>query len=222
MHFTISHIREIQQYSEKPILGFILFALFYAYNIFGSLILHFHKYTRKTKIDPSAIIHPSACISPWGVVIDKNVKIGEKSIVKAHTTMQPGVTIHDQCVIGDKGFQIYRYKKKRLPIIHTGGVYISDDVDIGPNTCIDRGLFGKITFIGPRTMVGEHVHIGHNIWIGSDNTIEDKVTIGGNTFIGEKVHIGYNSVISNRISISSNSVLNPDTITTRDISDMAV
>lgn len=75
MHLTISHIREIQQYSENPALGFIIYALFIAYNIYGSFILQFHKYTRKTKIDPSAIIHPSACISPWGVVIDKNVKL---------------------------------------------------------------------------------------------------------------------------------------------------
>jgi hypothetical protein len=79
MRLTLSHIREIQQFSEKSVLGFILYVLFYAYNIYGSLILHIETITRPTKIDPSAIIHPSTCISPWGVVINKNVKIGKKS-----------------------------------------------------------------------------------------------------------------------------------------------
>ena len=87
MHLTISHIREIQQYSENPALGFIIYALFIAYNIYGSFILQFHKYTRKTKIDPSAIIHPSACISPWGVVIDKNVKLLQISTGTSLITM---------------------------------------------------------------------------------------------------------------------------------------
>jgi UDP-3-O-[3-hydroxymyristoyl] glucosamine N-acyltransferase len=143
----------------------------------------------------------------------------KKTVIKPHTTIHSGAIIRDQCVIGDSGYQIYRYKTKRLPIIHTGGVLISNDIHIGPNTCIDGGLFGKITYIGPRSMIGEQVHIGHNIWIGSDSIIEEKVTIGGNTFIGEKVHIGNNSVISNRINISSNSILKPGTIATRDIMD---
>lgn len=101
-----------------------------------------------------------------------------KTVIKPHTTINSGVIIQDQCVIGDSGYQIYRYKTKRLPIIHTGRVLISDDVYIGPNTCIDRGLFGKNTYIGPRSKIGEHVHIGHNIWIGPDSIIGNKVTIG--------------------------------------------
>jgi UDP-3-O-[3-hydroxymyristoyl] glucosamine N-acyltransferase len=196
-----------------------LFLLFYIYNIYGSAILRLHKKTKQTKIHPTAQIHPSACISPWGVVIDKNVKIGKKTVIKPHTTINSGVIIQDQCVIGDSGYQIYRYKTKRLPIIHTGRVLISDDVYIGPNTCIDRGLFGKNTYIGPRSKIGEQVNIGHNTKIGSESIIGNKVTIGGNTLIGEKVHIGNNSVISNRINISSHSVLKPKTIATRGISE---
>ncbi|MDX8551844.1 hypothetical protein KHC33_00980 [Methanospirillum sp. J.3.6.1-F.2.7.3] len=219
MHLTISHIREIQQYSEKPILGFILYALFYAYNIFGSLILHFHKYTRKTKIDPSAIIHPSACISPWGVVIDKNVKICEKSIVKAHTTIQPGVTIHDQCVIGDTGFQIYRYRMRRLPIIHTGSVIIANEVEVGEKTCIDRAVFGKITFIDSHTRIGNNVKVGHNIRIGAYCVINDDVAIGGNSNIGDHVHIGKQVAISNRIIIGSNNTISPGIVQTRDLKE---
>ncbi len=215
------YIRIIKQLHERPGFGFILYVVVYLYNIYGSCMLHIHARTKPTNIDPSAIIHPTACISPWGVNIGRDVVIGKKTVIKPRTTIQSGVIIHDRCVIGDTGFQIFRYKTKRLPLIHTGDVCISDGVYIGPGTCIDRGFFRKTTYIGPRTKIGANVHIGHNIWIKSDSIIEDYVTVGGNTIIGEKVHIGNNSTISNRIIISSNSVLKPGTITTRDISDSA-
>jgi len=217
MQLNISHIREIQQYSEKPVLGSILFTLFSVYNLYGSIILYIHKYSRPTKINPSAIIHPSACISSWGVVIDKNVKIDEKSIIKAHTTIQSGVTIHDQCVIGDTGFQIYRYGMKRLPIVHTGSVNIANDVEVGEKTCIDRAVFGKTTFIDSHTRIGKNVKIGHNIRIGAYCIIDDDVAIGGNSTIGDHVHIGKQVTISNRIKIGPNNAISPGVVQTRDL-----
>lgn len=219
MNLTSKNIKKIHQISKNPVCGFFLFLIFSVYNFYGSFILQLHKFTRPTIIDPTAQIHPSASISHWGVHVKKNVIIGENTVIKPHTTIYSGTTIHDRCVIGDTGYQIYRYRKKRLPIIHTGHVIISNDVEIRNNTCIDRGLFGKITCVGAQSKIREHVHIGHNIWIGSGSIIEDKVTIGGNTYIGEKVHIKNNSVISNRINISSKSVLKPGTIATQDISE---
>jgi UDP-3-O-[3-hydroxymyristoyl] glucosamine N-acyltransferase len=218
MQLNPSHIRKIQQFSEKPIIGFIIFTLFSVYNLFGSLILQFHKFTRPTIIDPTAQIHPSASISPWGVYIGKNVIIDENAVIKPYTTIQSGATIHYGCVVGNSGYQIFRYKMNRLPIVHTGHVIISENVIIGNNSCIDRGLFGKITCIGAQSKIGEHVNIGHNTNIGYESIIQNRVTIGGNTLIGERVNIDNNSVISNRINISSGSKLTSGTVATHDIS----
>ena len=216
MQLSTNYIKKIQKYIENPIIGLSLYVFIFIYNLYGLIILE-NKKNKPTKIHPTARVHPSACISLYGVQIGKNVIIGKKAVIKFDTHIQPGVIINDNCVIGDTGYQIYRYKTKRLQVIHTGGVIISENAVIGSNTCIDRGLFGKFTYIGSRSKIGEHAHIGHNIHIGSDSTIEDNVTIGGNTFTGERVYIRNNSVISNRLKISSNSVVKQGTIVTRDI-----
>lgn len=218
MNLTSINIRKFHQISKNPVCGFFLLVIFSFYNFYGSFILQLHKFTRPTIIDPTAQIHPSASISPWGVYIGKNVIIDENAVIKPHTTIQSGATIHYGCVVGNSGYQIFRYKMNRLPIVHTGHVIISENVIIGNNSCIDRGLFGKITCIGAQSKIGEHVNIGHNTNIGYESIIQNRVTIGGNTLIGERVNIDNNSVISNRINISSGSKLTSGTVATHDIS----
>ncbi|WP_373839081.1 hypothetical protein [Methanospirillum sp.] len=219
MNLTSKNIKKIHQISKNPVCGFFLFLIFSVYNFYGSFILQLHKFTRPTIIDPTAQIHPSASISHWGVHVKKNVIIGENTVIKPHTTIYSGTTIHDRCVIGDTGYQIYRYRKKRLPIIHTGHVIISNDVEIRNNTCIDRAVFGKTTIINSYTRIGMNVKVGHNIRIGSYCLIDDDAAIGGNCTIGDHVHIGKQVAISNRLIIGSHNKIPTNTVQTRDLNE---
>ncbi|MGL4209875.1 MAG: UDP-3-O-(3-hydroxymyristoyl)glucosamine N-acyltransferase, partial [Candidatus Adiutrix sp.] len=72
--------------------------------------------------------------------------------------------------------------------VHAGGVTIEDDVEIGSNTCIDRGLVAD-TIIGTGTKIDNLVQIGHNCQIGPDCIIVAQTGIGGHAKIGARVFL---------------------------------
>ena len=127
-------------------------------------------------------IHPSVCIY-------SNVHIGNR------------VVINSGAVIGSEGFGLVFEKDhyERFPQI--GGVEIGDDVEIGANTCIDRGALDN-TRIGSGTKLDNLVHIGHNCQVGKhvvmaaqvglsgSVVVEDYAVLGGQAGIGDRAHIG--------------------------------
>lgn len=211
-------LKNINKFSKRfwP-LGSFLFVSFYIYNIYGSSILHLHKKTKPTQIDPTAHIHPSACISPWGVYVKKNVSVADRTVIRFTTSIGSQTHIENSCVIGNTGFQVIRFRDHRLSVVHTGKVIIGEGVQIGERTSIDRGLFGGTTSVGDFTRIGSHTVIGHNIKIGSHCIIGDSVAIGGKSIIGDRVTIGNNVSIANRIKIESGSTIIADSIITRDV-----
>jgi len=217
MQFNSKNIRKFQHLSENPVIGFLLFVLIKSYNACGSCILLIQNLSRPPNIDPTAKIHPSASISPKNVYIGKNVIIGEKAIIKSGTSIGNQSSIGKSCVIGYDGFQVFRYKDYRIPIIHTGKVIIGEEVWIGDRTCVDRGLFRKNTSIGSSTHVGKNNIIGHNIQIGSHCFLENSIAIGGKSIIGDHTRIGNGVSIANRISIKPGSTIQAESIITRNV-----
>lgn len=217
MQLTTIYIKKIQIISEKPMIGLILYFIISIYNIYGTIILHLHKKTKQTQIDPTAQIDPSACVSPWGIYIKKNVSVGDRTVIRFKTSIGSQTHIENSCVIGNTGFQVIRYRDHRLSVVHTGKVIIGEGVQIGERTSVDRGLFGGTTSVGDYTRIGSHTIIGHNIKIGSHCIIGDSVAIGGKSIIGDRVTIGNNVSIANRIKIESGSTIIADSIITRDV-----
>lgn len=131
-----------------------------------------------------------------GAKIGDNVKIGKNC--KIH----PNVFIEDGCVIGDRvilhagaivgadGFGYVRDGAKgyvKFPQI--GTVIIEDDVEIGANTCVDRGALGE-TKIGAGTKIDNLVQIAHNVQIGKRVVIAAQTGISGSTVIEDDCVIG--------------------------------
>jgi len=107
------------------------------------------------------------------------------------TRVYSGVQIHDQvrigrnvvlksgCVIGSDGFGFERNDEgtfEKFP--HVGGVVIKDDVEIGGNTCVDRGTLSN-TIIGKGTKIDNLVHIAHNVVVGKNCAIIALACLGG-------------------------------------------
>ena len=90
--------------------------------------------------------------------------------------------------------------------IHSlGTVEIGDDVEIGANTCIDRGTI-RATKIGNRTKLDNLVHIGHNVEVGEDTLLCGQVGVAGSTKIGNRVVMGGQCGVSDNIFVGDDVV----------------
>jgi UDP-3-O-[3-hydroxymyristoyl] glucosamine N-acyltransferase len=165
-------------------------------------------------IDPSANIASSASIGPQcviaahvfigeGVVINAGCVIGEGSVIAArgylhsrvtiyHGVKGEDVVIHSGAVIGSDGFgfapDFSAHGGGWCKIHQFGGVVIGNRVEIGANTCIDRGALDD-TVIGDGVIIDNLVQIAHNVKIGNNTAIAACSGIAGSTEIGQNCTI---------------------------------
>jgi UDP-3-O-[3-hydroxymyristoyl] glucosamine N-acyltransferase len=120
-------------------------------------------------------------------------------------------------VIGSEGFGYERNEKGELEKFpHFGGVVIGDDVDIGANTCIDRGSL-EDTVIGSGTKIDNLVHVGHNAKIGKHCLITALSLIGGSAVIEDYATIWSAAVIKNHVKIGHHAVVGAGAVVLRDV-----
>lgn len=159
-------------------------------------------------------IHPGVCIGP-------GCRIGDHSALHPNVVLyhdiQIGnrVTIHAGTIIGTNGFGYQFTKGKHESLHHYGTVRIEDDVHIGANSSIDRGLIGA-TVIGEGSKLDNQVQVAHNCEMGKHNllaghtawagsvTSEDNVICAGQVGVADHVHIGKGAVIAAQAGVSRN------------------
>lgn len=131
-----------------------------------------------------------------GARIGANVSIGKNSYVYPNATIYDNVEIGDDCtihagaIIGADGFGFVRDGGRgyvKFPQI--GSVVIEDNVEIGANSCVDRGALGE-TRIGAGTKIDNLVQIAHNVQIGKRCVIASQTGISGSTVIEDDCVIG--------------------------------
>ena len=135
-------------------------------------------------------------------LILEGVKIGARVVIGERVICQPG------CVIGSDGFSFVTAEVSGVEEIRTtlgirdaireqhwhrihslGSVELGDDVEVGANSCIDRGTI-RNTKIGARTKLDNLIHVGHNVEIGEDCLLCGMVGIAGSAKIGNRVVLG--------------------------------
>lgn len=85
--------------------------------------------------------------------------------------------------------------------IHSlGGVEIGDDVELGANTCIDRGTI-RATRVGSGCKIDNICHIAHNVVLGRDCLMAACTGIAGSTVLGDRVVCGGNTGIADNLKI---------------------
>ncbi|MFP7572045.1 UDP-3-O-(3-hydroxymyristoyl)glucosamine N-acyltransferase [Marivita sp. S2033] len=154
-------------------------------------------------IGPNALIHP-------GVRIGHNVRIGARFIAHfgatvgadgfSFVTPEPSAAENVRDTLGDqRDAQGQSYAR-----IHSlGGVVIGDDVELGANSCIDRGTV-RDTRIGNGCKFDNLAQVGHNVVIGNDCLICAQVGIAGSTRIGNNVVLGGQTGVSDNLFIGNN------------------
>jgi len=166
-------------------------------------------------VHQNAVVHYSAkigegvFIGPF-VVIEEGAQIGAGTVIQAHSFVgryarigtdcffQPRVTFAGHCVAGDRvrlqsgcvigsdgfGYETVDGKHQRVPQV--GSVVLSDDVEVGANTTIDRARFDK-TYIGPGTKIDNQVMLAHNVQTGQGCIIVAQAGVSGSTTLGNYV-----------------------------------
>ncbi len=178
-------------------------------------------------IHPTAIIHEEAeigedvCIGPY-VVIGKS-KIGNGCVIESGVRIYDNVSLGHSCrikpgaVIGGEGFGFVKDEngnKFRFPQI--GRVLIGDDVEIGANTCIDRGALSD-TIIGDYVKINNLCHIAHNNVIGRNVTIAGCVNISGSNVIEDDVWIAPNACIRGFLNLGRKCVIGMGATVTKNV-----
>lgn len=163
--------------------------------------------SESAKLGENLFIGAFCCIGDNSVIGDNTqfragAKIGDNVRIGKNCVLHPNVFVEDNCTIGDNvilhsgvvigadGFGYVRDGANgyvKFPQI--GTVIIEDNVEIGANSCIDRGALGE-TRIGEGTKIDNLVQIAHNVQIGKRVVIAAQTGISGSTIIEDDCVIG--------------------------------
>ncbi len=175
-------------------------------------------------VDPSAKIGAGTSLSP-GVSIGASVEIGENCQIAANVVIDDGVVLGDDCVVGSNvsishslvGDRVRIYPGVRVgqdgfgfapdpgghvKVPQLGRVIIHDDVEIGANSCIDRGS-GPDTIIGAGCWIDNLVQIGHNVQLGRGCIMVAQSGIAGSTKLGDFVVLGGQVAVSGHLNVGT-------------------
>ncbi|MGI9337799.1 MAG: UDP-3-O-(3-hydroxymyristoyl)glucosamine N-acyltransferase [Gammaproteobacteria bacterium] len=178
-------------------------------------------------IAPFAIIGEGAVVKD-GAIVGENAVVGGGCVVGKNTRLHPRVVLYDGAIVGDgcilhagvvvgaDGFGFVRDDGGQVKIPHLGGVRIGDNVEIGANTCIDRGTLDD-TIIMDGAKIDNLVQIGHNVRIGRGSVVCGCVGIAGSAIIGEGCVIGGAADIGGHLTIGDGAIIGGSSAVVNDI-----
>ncbi len=161
-----------------------------------------------------------------GAKVGDDVKIGKNCVlhpnvfVEDGSTIGDGVILHSGVVIGADGFGYVRDTNSYIKFPQIGTVVIENNVEIGANSCVDRGALGE-TRIGEGTKIDNLVQIAHNVQIGKrviiaaqtgisgSTVIEDDCVIGGQVGMGDHARIQSGAEIGSQAGVLPGKIVRP-------------
>ena len=177
-------------------------------------------------ISPGVIINDDAVIGS-GCFIGANTIIGKAVVIGENTWIGPNSTlcyciigdsniIHTGVRIGQDGFGFSPGFPSHRKVPQLGRVLIGDNVEIGANSCIDRGSLLD-TEIGNGTKIDNLVQIAHNVRVGSGCLFAGQVGVAGSSSIGDYVMIGGQTAISGHLTIGDKVQIGGKSSVTKDL-----
>ena len=172
-------------------------------------------------VDPAAVVDPSATIGPL-CVVERGARIGAGTWLKSRVTVGEDCQIGARCilhsgvVIGADGFGFAPQKGQWVKIEQLGAVRIGDDVEIGANTCIDRGALDD-TVIEDGVKLDNLVQIGHNVHVGRHSAMAGCVGVAGSATIGAHCTVGGGGIVLGHLTLADHVHVSAATTVTRSI-----
>lgn len=153
----------------------------------------------RAELGPGCIIGPHATVGAGCV-------LGPGCILRAHASMEhclagAGVVLHQGARVGNEGFGFVTTRAgEHVTVPQLGRVILGDGVEIGANSCVDRGAGGD-TVLGPGTRLDNLVQIGHNVRTGRGCVIVAQVGIAGSVELGNHVVIAGQAGLAGHITL---------------------
>lgn len=151
-------------------------------------------------IGPNVVIESGAAIGDFALIaagcyIGRRSSVGRRSVLHPHVVVYKDVAIgervvvHSGAVLGADGFGFVQDGESHVKFPQVGRVIIEDDVEIGANTCIDRGSL-ETTVIRRGVKLDNLIQIAHNVEVGEHTLIAAQTGISGSSTIGAHCLIG--------------------------------
>ena len=172
-------------------------------------------------IHPTATVHASARIGPL-CVVEAGARIGADTVLKSRITVGEDCSIGQRCivhagvVIGADGFGFAPHGEGWEKIEQLGAVRIGDDVEIGANTCIDRGALDD-TVIEDGVKLDNLIQIGHNVRVGKHTAMAGCVGVAGSATIGARCTIGGGAIVLGHLTLADQVHISAASVVTRSI-----
>jgi UDP-3-O-[3-hydroxymyristoyl] glucosamine N-acyltransferase len=158
-------------------------------------------------VDPDAEIGDDVSIGPF-CVVERGARIGAGTVLRAHVTVGEDCVLGRRCllhagvVIGADGFGFALDEDRHwIKIEQLGAVQIGDDVEIGANSCVDRGALSD-TVIEDGVKLDNLVQIGHNVHIGAHSALAGCAGVAGSAKIGAHCTIGGGAVVLGHLTLA--------------------
>jgi UDP-3-O-[3-hydroxymyristoyl] glucosamine N-acyltransferase len=163
-------------------------------------------------IHPSAVVEEGALVDPSAsvgalCVIERGARIGAGTVLKARVTVGEDCVIGARCliqsgaVIGGDGFGFAPDDGAWVRIEQLGAVRIGDDVEVGANTCIDRGALDD-TVIEDGVKLDNLIQIGHNVPHRRHTAMAGCVGVAGSARIGAHCTVGGAGMILGHLTLA--------------------
>jgi UDP-3-O-[3-hydroxymyristoyl] glucosamine N-acyltransferase len=180
-------------------------------------------------VAPLAKLGANVSIGPYAVV-GEDTHIGDGTQIGAHCVIGAGCWIGDHCrihprvtfysgvrvghrvevhagaVLGADGFGYAFDGERYWKFPQAGLLEISDDVEIGANTTIDRGSLDD-TRIAEGVKLDNLVHVGHNVQIGAHTVVAAQTGISGSSKLGHHVVVGGQVGIADHCTLEDGSIV---------------
>ena len=186
-----------------------------------------HARPEADRIHPSAVIHAEAQVDATArigalCVVERGARIGAGTVLKARVTVSEGCSIGERCllhpgvVIGADGFGLAPHQGAWVKIEQLGAVRIGNDVEIGANTCIDRGALDD-TVIEDGVKLDNLIQIGHNVRVGKHTAMAGCVGVAGSATIGANCTFGGGAIVLGHLTVADGVHVSAATVVTRSI-----
>ena len=163
-------------------------------------------------VHPSAVVHSEAKVHATAsvgplCVIERGARVGAGTVLKSRVTVGEDCHLGERCivhpgvVIGADGFGFAPEGGTWVKIEQLGAVRIGDDVEIGANTCIDRGAL-QDTVIEDGVKLDNLVQIGHNVHIGRHSAMAGCVGVAGSATIGAHCTVGGGGIVLGHLTLA--------------------
>ena len=153
----------------------------------------------RARIGARTVLHPGAYVGPE-CTVGADCELHPAVVLYSRVVLGDRCLLHAGAVVGADGFGFEPTPNGWTKVPQCGTVEVGDDVELGAQSCIDRGRFGA-TRIGSGTKIDNLVHVAHNVQIGAhvvlaaqagisgSSTLEDWVVLGGQTGVAGHTRI---------------------------------